>query len=112
MVIMLPYGIVDAADLPKKLRPVGAVAEKDTPSINLEQHLVSSADFQASRLPREGLDLKEHISLMECSLIKQALDEADGVVAHAAKRLKMRRTTLVEKLRKYGLQRNETVTEI
>ena len=29
----------------------------------------------------------------------------DGVVAHAAKRLNMRRTTLVEKLRKYGLQR-------
>ena len=49
---------------------------------------------------------------MECSLIKQALDEAGGVVAHAAKRLKMRRTTLVEKLRKYGLQRNETMTEI
>jgi len=28
-----------------------------------------------------------------------------GVVAHAAKRLNMRRTTLVEKLRKYDLQR-------
>ena len=112
MVIMFPYGIVDAGDLPTKLRPVGAVADREAPSVNFEQHLVSSADFQASRLPREGLDLKEHISLMECSLIKQALDEADGVVAHAAKRLKMRRTTLVEKLRKYGLQRNETMTEI
>jgi sigma-54 specific flagellar transcriptional regulator A len=74
--------------------------------------LIPTADFQTSRLPREGIDLKEHISSMECSLIKQALDEAGGVVAHAAKRLKMRRTTLVEKLRKYGLQRNETVSEI
>ena len=37
--------------------------------------------------------------------IQQALDESDGIVAHAAKRLHMRRTTLVEKLRKYGLQR-------
>jgi sigma-54 specific flagellar transcriptional regulator A len=27
------------------------------------------------------------------------------VVAHAAKKLKMRRTTLVEKMRKYGIQR-------
>ncbi|HHI75862.1 MAG TPA: hypothetical protein ENJ94_01700, partial [Gammaproteobacteria bacterium] len=35
----------------------------------------------------------------------QALEEADGVVAHAARKLQMRRTTLVEKLRKYGLQR-------
>ncbi len=111
MVIMHPYGIVDVADLPEKFRPTGTVSE-DAPSINFEQHLMPSADFQTSRLPREGIDLKEHISSMECSLIKQALDDAGGVVAHAAKRLKMRRTTLVEKLRKYGLQRNETMTEI
>ncbi len=112
MVIIYPYGIVDVADLPEKFRPPGTVSEEDAPSIHFEQHLVPSADFQTSRLPREGIDLKEHISSMECSLIKQALDDAGGVVAHAAKRLKMRRTTLVEKLRKYGLQRNETMTEI
>ncbi|VAX04170.1 Flagellar regulatory protein FleQ [hydrothermal vent metagenome] len=111
MVIMYPYGIVDVADLPEKFRPIGTVSE-DAPSIHFEQHLMPSADFQTSRLPREGIDLKEHISSMECSLIKQALDDAGGVVAHAAKRLKMRRTTLVEKLRKYGLQRTETMTEI
>jgi sigma-54 specific flagellar transcriptional regulator A len=112
MVIMYPYGIVDVADLPAKFRPAGTPSEAPAPTINFEQHLMPSADFQTSRLPREGIDLKEHISSMECSLIKQALDEAGGVVAHAAKRLKMRRTTLVEKLRKYGLQRNETVTEV
>jgi sigma-54 specific flagellar transcriptional regulator A len=112
MVIMFPYGIVDVADLPAKFRPNVAAGDEEIPSINFEQHLMPAADFQTSRLPREGIDLKEHISSMECSLIKQALDEAGGVVAHAAKRLKMRRTTLVEKLRKYGLQRNETVTEI
>ncbi len=111
MVIMHPYGIVDVSDLPKKFRPAGSIMEK-MPVVDFDQHLASSSDFQSSRLPREGLDLKEHISSMECTLIKQALDEADGVVAHAAKRLKMRRTTLVEKLRKYGLQRNEPVTGI
>ena len=42
--------------------------------------------------------------------IRQALEEANGVVAHAAKKLKMRRTTLVEKLRKYGLQRGQEMT--
>jgi sigma-54 specific flagellar transcriptional regulator A len=66
----------------------------------------------APRLPRAGIDLKEHISQMEYSLIRQALEEADGVVAHAAKRLRMRRTTLVEKMRKYGLQRQEQPSEI
>jgi sigma-54 specific flagellar transcriptional regulator A len=32
------------------------------------------------------------------------------VVAQAAKRLGMRRTTLVEKLRKYGLQRSDSAS--
>ena len=59
------------------------------------------------RLPREGIDLKEHLSGVELNFIRQALNDADGVVAHAAKRLGMRRTTLVEKLRKYGLQRSD-----
>jgi sigma-54 specific flagellar transcriptional regulator A len=115
LVIMYPYGVVDVADLPNKFRPAGSAAIKDMPDINLEQRPLSPETYpmaSAPRLPREGLDLKEHISTLECSLIKQALDEAGGVVAHAAKRLKMRRTTLVEKLRKYGLQRNETMSEI
>ena len=64
------------------------------------------------RLPRGGLDLKEHLSNLEVGFIKQALDDANGVVAQAAKRLGMRRTTLVEKLRKYGLQRSDNTTGV
>ena len=64
------------------------------------------------RLPRDGLDLKQHLSNLEIGFIKQALDDADGVVARAAKRLGMRRTTLVEKLRKYGLQRSDDAAGI
>lgn len=51
----------------------------------------------------DGLDLKEHLAQMEVQLIKQALEATNNVVAHAAKLLKMRRTTLVEKLKKYGI---------
>ena len=56
-------------------------------------------------LPPGGMDLKSHLADIELELIKQALDEADGVVAHAAPKLGLRRTTLVEKLRKYGIDR-------
>lgn len=111
MVIMYPYGVVDVGDLPGKFRPAGGTpVPENIASFNFEQPM--SPNLQPARLPREGLDLKEHISTVECNLIKQALDEAGGVVAHAAKRLKMRRTTLVEKLRKYGLQRNESMSGI
>jgi sigma-54 dependent transcriptional regulator, flagellar regulatory protein len=58
-----------------------------------------------SVLPPDGVNLKDHIEGIELALIKQALAQANGVVAHAAKLLNTRRTTLVEKLRKYGLTR-------
>jgi sigma-54 dependent transcriptional regulator, flagellar regulatory protein len=56
------------------------------------------------QITEEGLDLKEHLAQMEVMLIKQALGSTNGVVAHAAKLLKMRRTTLVEKLKKYDIK--------
>ncbi len=55
-------------------------------------------------LPLGGLDLKDHLSAIEVGLIRKAMEEADGTVAEAARLLRMRRTTLVEKLRKYRLQ--------
>jgi len=42
---------------------------------------------------------------LEKSLIEQALEDTNAVVARAADRLHIRRTTLVEKMRKHGLGR-------
>ncbi len=55
-------------------------------------------------LPSTGIDLREHLGNIEKQLISSALAQTDGTVAHAARLLKLRRTTLVEKLRKYDLQ--------
>ena len=44
---------------------------------------------------------------LEQGLIQQALDDAGGVVARAAERLRIRRTTLVEKMRKYNIRRGD-----
>nr|WP_286293242.1 sigma-54-dependent Fis family transcriptional regulator [Methylomarinovum sp. IN45] len=107
LAVLYPYGVVDVSDLPEKiLRKVDAAPQPKTP---MESPRPSAAP--AATLPEEGLDLKQHISSLEKALIRQALEETGGVVAHAAKRLKMRRTTLVEKLRKYGL-RGEDAAEI
>ena len=102
--ILHPYGVVDAGDLPEKFRVgAGDVAERYLDATVGSP--VTSADLDP-RLPRDGMNLKEHLSCLEINYIKQALADSGGVVAHAAKRLGMRRTTLVEKLRKYGMQRN------
>lgn len=50
-----------------------------------------------------GLDLRAYLVEMEIQLIKQALELAEYNVSRAAKLLKMNRTTLVEKIKKYGL---------
>ena len=41
----------------------------------------------------------------DLSVIEQALQDTNSVVARAADRLHIRRTTLVEKMRKYGIER-------
>lgn len=60
---------------------------------------------QVDLLPQEGLNLKEYLADLEVSLINQALEKNDYVVARSAELLGMRRTTLVEKMRKYNLQK-------
>jgi sigma-54 specific flagellar transcriptional regulator A len=60
----------------------------------------------AVRLPEQGVDLKGYLTELESSLIVQALSECNNVVARAADRLNIRRTTLVEKMRKYDIQRS------
>lgn len=55
-------------------------------------------------LPMQGIDLKRHLASVELRLITQALEETGGTVSEAARLLKLRRTTLVEKLRRYGDQ--------
>jgi sigma-54 specific flagellar transcriptional regulator A len=111
LVILHPYGVVDIGDLPEKFRPVGRIDTLQLPEVTLQGEEPDSTVY-APRLPNEGLDLKAHLNTLEQSLIQQALDESEGVVAHAAKRLHMRRTTLVEKLRKYGLHRQQESTGI
>jgi sigma-54 specific flagellar transcriptional regulator A len=62
-------------------------------------------------LPHDGLDLRAHLLAIERRLVEQALERANGTVAHAARLLNLRRTTLVEKLRKLGIGYVEVVTE-
>lgn len=119
LLIMFPNGLVDAKDLPEKYRQgvdisaTNKAPESTNENPAIQQRVVSHIVNQVTSqdvLPEEGIDLKAHLLSLESNLIKQALDESNGVVAHAAQRLNMRRTTLVEKMRKYGLQRVATAS--
>ena len=51
----------------------------------------------------EKIDLRRHLSEVECILIEGALKKNDGSVTSASKSLKINRTTLIEKMKKYSI---------
>jgi sigma-54 dependent transcriptional regulator, flagellar regulatory protein len=86
LAILYPNQTIDRDQLPT---PIGERRRNAQPSI--------------TTIPTSGLDLREYLGNIEKQLIRSALDQTDGTVAHAARLLKLQRTTLVEKLRKYEL---------
>ena len=85
------------------LLETGTIA--DTPAADASAGLPQAAVSDSlTTLPEAGLDLREHLLAIERSLVQQALERANGTVAHAARLLNLRRTTLVEKLRKLGIE--------
>ncbi len=106
--ILYPNGTVDVQDLPEKYQVSELLSKKEEAGEGQN----TQPSLNSTRLPKDGLDLKDHINQVEYNLIRQALDESNGVVSHAAKRLKMGRTTLVEKMRKLGMPRKEDASAI
>jgi len=124
LAILCPDRAVGIGDLPARYRPTDwtapiaqATLTAEIPQLlasmagadDLESEAVLPASLWAgeqdaiTRLPDQGVDLRAHLMVIERSLISQALQRSGGTVAHAARLLSLRRTTLVEKLRKLGM---------
>ncbi|HCG7920835.1 sigma-54 dependent transcriptional regulator [Vibrio parahaemolyticus] len=126
MIILYPNSLVDVNHLPTKYRysDIPEFQPEGNPFTSIEEQErdvfqdIFSEDFSFDEqsdldhnmnapqaLPPEGVNLKELLADLEVNMISQALEAQGGVVARAADMLGMRRTTLVEKMRKYNLQR-------
>jgi len=80
--------IIDCQDLPPQIGGVSRQGDR-VPSLHV---------------PEEGLDLTGTIAHIEQILIRQALEKSHHVKARAAALLNINRTTLVEKIRRYGMK--------
>ncbi|WP_375057618.1 sigma-54 dependent transcriptional regulator [Zobellella sp. DQSA1] len=132
MFILCPDRVVQLRDLPLKYRQSGSPSPAERPFDELDERDALAAMFYSGPVgePMEeesvdfgfgaeeparltavpalsptGINLKEMLANIEVDLIAQALDASEGVVARAAEQLGMRRTTLVEKMKKYGISR-------
>lgn len=110
MAIIHPFGVIGVQDLPAKYRHIDVAEENFVQASQRSTgEVVAGAGYVSMNdtllLPEQGIDLREYITNLEMSLIQQALNDCGGVVARAADKLCVRRTTLVEKMRKYDMQR-------
>ena len=76
---------IDIADLPREI---------------LESPQAGATPFVD--FPEDGMDMPAHLAAVEQDLIRRALDRTSGNRNRAAELLRIKRTTLVEKLRRLG----------
>lgn len=101
LAIQFPHGVVDTKDLPARYQAGFTASSKSAEKVNAAKAEVGSI----GQLPVDGIDMKKYLTDIEITLIEQALSKSNNVVARAAVMLNMRRTTLVEKMRKYDIER-------
>ena len=58
----------------------------------------------------DEIDLRRHLQDVEIVLIEEALEKTNNKVALAADKLKLRRTTLIEKMKKYSINVNQNIS--
>ncbi|MDP2600366.1 MAG: sigma-54 dependent transcriptional regulator [Deltaproteobacteria bacterium] len=89
IIILKDKGTIDVADLPEKIRGNAHLAK-------------TQGDFE---LPEAGISFKNAITNFEKTLILKALEKTGWNKNKAASLLKINRTTLVEKIKKRGLEK-------
>ena len=73
----------------------------DVPDLGPEiQNLPATPEEGSTWFPEEGLDLERYIEGVELTLIKRSLERTQGNKVQAARLLNLKRTTLIEKLKR------------
>jgi sigma-54 specific flagellar transcriptional regulator A len=117
LMVLYPNQMIKKDTLPSRYRssqPVDNNVGIASPQLDLlEQRAVEGLFAPIEPLPTDGslpalldqpIDLKAKLTELERDLIMAALDQTGWVIAHAAKWLKLQRTTLVEKMRKHDIK--------
>jgi sigma-54 specific flagellar transcriptional regulator A len=125
-VLLAPGGLVAFNDLPPRVREgqrestpptppsptLGTIPPAPPPMVSLIQSVppdsvppepMSTSPFAPPVLPDDGVDFACAVEAFENALIRQALERTKGNRNRAAHLLRLNRTTLIEKIRRRGL---------
>jgi len=89
LVVLKKQGLLTVADLPEKLH------KKTASQPEMKEQFI--------RFTEDGIHLSNEVEQYENQLIGEAMRKANGVTARAAQLLHVNRTTLVEKLKRRGM---------
>lgn len=101
--ILYPGEMIGAGEAERLLGRAPQRMVRKPANLQLVETKALPAEPSAAPMP---VDLKMLLETMELERIQMALDNADGVISEAARLLTLKRTTLIEKMRKYGVDRS------
>jgi nitrogen regulation protein NR(I) len=109
--ILVSGNIVNVFDLPDKFRSVTEREHREaTPYASAQTVLTTSSLITRPggiEFNENGINLNEIVSTLERNLIMKALERTHGVRSKAAQLLGLNRTTLLEKLKKMGIEQQK-----
>ena len=82
------------------LDPTGDKAE-----VNADMPLPHPSHYRDWFAYFDAIDVRRHLQEVEIVLIEAALAKSNGMISHAADALKLRRTTLIEKMKKFMIEK-------
>jgi sigma-54 specific flagellar transcriptional regulator A len=102
------FQMIHPAMLPTGLQHLATVSEVESPIFTVSQEEDSYLDIVMSArgvkpVGDENFSLKETLNSVEKEMISRALNEVGGNVSMCARMLKVQRTTLIERIKKYSL---------
>lgn len=107
--VMHNHREVDVEDLPEEYRGYGFYSRPAEPGTEGSPDAGAMPDARpdrvdpASELQQSDINLRDRLEQLEIEYLVAALDLCDGVVARAARKLGIKRTTLIEKMRRFGI---------
>jgi transcriptional regulator with PAS, ATPase and Fis domain len=100
-----PGNIRELANLVERLvilKGEGAIQPTDLPA-GMAHQQDPAQDFEQVELPESGLNIKEAMERLEARLTTEALRRSNGNKARAAEMLGLKRTTLIERLKRLDI---------
>ena len=96
-------------DMTADLSGINDLIDNDIPE-NPEDYLPHPKNYKNWFTFYDEIDIRRHLQDVEIILIEEALSKTNNKVALAADKLKLRRTTLIEKMKKYSINVNQNIS--